>query len=168
VIKPSFEKILLASRWLLAPFYIALIFALLALLGKVGTRVYDLATQFFGLNEEAVLLSALGVVDLTLEASLIVIVIISGYANFVSRIDSSDHRGWPHWIADIDFSELKVKLLASIVAISAIKLLEAFMEVDHSTDRALGWQTGILVTFVACALLLALADRIGNRPNGEP
>jgi uncharacterized protein (TIGR00645 family) len=153
VIKPSFEKILLASRWLLAPFYIALIFALLALLGKVGTRVYDLATQFFGLNEEAVLLSALGVVDLTLEASLIVIVIISGYANFVSRIDSSDHRGWPHWIADIDFSELKVKLLASIVAIS---------------DRALGWQTGILVTFVACALLLALADRIGNRPNGEP
>jgi uncharacterized protein (TIGR00645 family) len=166
VIKSSFEKILLASRWLLAPFYIALVFALLALLGKVGLHVYDLATQFLTLNEEAVLLSALGIADLTLSASLIVIVIISGYANFVSRIDSSDHQGWPHWIADIDFSELKVKLMASIVAIAAVKLLEAFMEVDHSSDRDLAWQTGILVTFVACALLLALADRIGHRPNG--
>jgi uncharacterized protein (TIGR00645 family) len=167
VIKSSFEKILLASRWLLAPFYIALVFALLALLGKVGLHVYDLATQFLTLNEEAVLLSALGIADLTLSASLIVIVIISGYANFVSRIDIADHQGWPHWIADIDFGELKVRLMASIVAISAIKLLEAFMEVDHSTDHDLAWQTGLLLTFVACALVLALVDRISRGSSGQ-
>ena len=162
----GFEKLLFASRWLLAPFYLALVVALLALLAKVGVRVYDMAIQFASLDEDSVLLAALGIVDLTLSASLIVIVILSGYANFVSRIDVEAHEDWPRWIADVDFSELKLKLMASIVAISAIKLLEAFMDVDHESDRALGWQTGVLATFVVVAVLLALADRIGHRQDG--
>ena len=166
VIKSSFEKILFASRWLLAPFYVALVFALLALLAKVGVRVYDLATRLVGLGEESVLLAALGIVDLTLSASLIVIVILSGYINFVSRIDVEAHPDWPRWMADVDFSELKLKLMASIVAISAIKLLEAFMDVGHESDRDLAWQTGVLATFVVSAVLLALADRIGHRGGG--
>ncbi len=166
VLKPTFEKILFASRWLLAPFYVALVFALLALLAKVAMRVYDLATQFVGMGEEAVLLAALGIVDLTLSASLIVIVILSGYINFVSRVDIEAHADWPRWMADVDFGEHKLKLMASIVAISAIKLLEAFMDVDHASDRNLGWQTGVLGAFVVCALLLALADRIGHRRDG--
>jgi uncharacterized protein (TIGR00645 family) len=163
VIKPLFEKILFASRWLLTPFYVALVFALLALLAKVGVRVYDLATQFVGLSEESVLLAALGIVDLTLSASLIVIVILSGYINFVSRIDIETHADWPRWIAAVDFGELKLRLMASIVAIAAVKLLEAFMDVGDETDHELAWQTGMLVTFVVSALLLALADRIGRR-----
>ena len=69
-------------------------------------------------------------------------------------------------MADVDFGELKLKLMASIVAISAIKLLEAFMNVGHESDRDLGWQTGVLGTFVVSALLLALADRIGHRQDG--
>ncbi len=166
VIKSSFEKILFASRWLLAPFYVALVFALLALLAKVGVRVYDLATQLASLGEESVLLAALGIVDLTLSASLIVIVILSGYINFVSRIDVDAPPDWPRWMADVDFSELKLKLMASIVAISAIKLLEAFMDVGHETDRDLAWQTGVLAVFVVSAVLLALADRIGHRGGG--
>ncbi|MGD1037148.1 MAG: YqhA family protein [Roseiarcus sp.] len=163
MIKPLFEKILFASRWLLTPFYVALVFALLALLAKVGVRVYDLATQFVGLSEESVLLAALGIVDLTLSASLIVIVILSGYINFVSRIDIETHADWPRWIAAVDFGELKLRLMASIVAIAAVKLLEAFMDVGDETDHELAWQTGMLVTFVVSALLLALADRIGRR-----
>jgi uncharacterized protein (TIGR00645 family) len=166
VTRHGFEKLLFASRWLLAPFYLALVVALLALLAKVGVRVYDMAIQFASLDEDSVLLAALGIVDLTLSASLIVIVILSGYANFVSRIDVEAHEDWPRWIADVDFSELKLKLMASIVAISAIKLLEAFMDVDHESDRALGWQTGVLATFVVVAVLLALADRIGHRQDG--
>lgn len=166
VIKSLFEKILFASRWLLTPFYVALVFALLALLAKVGMRVYGLATGFVGLGEEEVLLAALGIVDLTLSASLIVIVILSGYSNFVSRIDLEAHADWPRWMADVDFGELKLKLMASIVAISAIKLLEAFMDVGHQSDRELGWQTGVLATFVVSAVLLALADRIGHRQGG--
>ena len=165
--KLSFERLLLASRWLLTPFYVALVFALLALLGKVGVRVYEMATQFVSIGEEQVMLSALAIVDLTLSASLIVIVMLSGYANFVSRLDVSSESGWPHWIADIDFSELKVKLMSSIVAISAIKLLEAFMNTEHESDRDLGWQTGIHLAFVASTLLVAFADWLGSRPKDQ-
>ena len=71
--------------------------------------------------------------------------------------------GRPHWIAEIDFGELKLKLMASIVAISAIKLLEGFMDVAHESDRELGWLAGIHLTFVVSALLLALTDRLGQR-----
>ncbi|MBV8664612.1 MAG: TIGR00645 family protein [Hyphomicrobiales bacterium] len=165
-VKALFERLLLASRWLLTPFYVALILALLELLAKVAERVYQVATQFLDLTEEGVLLSALSVVDLTLSASLIVIVMLSGYANFVSRFDVEGHTEWPRWIAEIDFSSLKVKLMASIVAISAVKLLEAFMETEHESDRDLGWQTGILMVFVVSALLVAIADRLGDRHNG--
>lgn len=165
--KSTFERLLLATRWLLTPFYLALVFAVLALLAKVGMRLYALATQFVQLGEEDVLLSALAIVDLTLSASLIVIVMLSGYANFVSRLDVSDHPAWPRWIADIDFSELKVKLMASIVAISAIKLLEAFMNAGHESDRDLGWQTGMHIAFVVSALLLALADRLSHRSGSD-
>jgi uncharacterized protein (TIGR00645 family) len=166
VIKSSLERILFASRWLLAPFYVALVLALLALLAKAGVRVYDVTMQFASLDEESVLLAGLGIVDLTLSASLIVIVILSGYTNFVARVDVEAHEDWPRWIAEVDFSELKLKLMASIVAISAVKLLEAFMDVDHESDRALAWQTGALATFVVAAVLLALADRIGHRQGG--
>ena len=89
--RQSFEKLLFALRWLLAPFYLALALALLALMAKVGVRVYELAIQVPTLSEDDVLLGALGVVDLTLSASLIVIVILSGYVNFVAPIDIEAH-----------------------------------------------------------------------------
>ena len=163
VLKSPFESLLFASRWLLTPFYVALVVALLALLGKVGVRAYGLVTQFTTFSEEDVMLSALGIVDLTLTASLVILVIFSGYANFISRIDAATHPDWPRWMAEIDFSELKLKLMASIVAISAIKLLEAYMNIDHETDRQLAWQAGVLGVFVASALLLGLAEWLGNR-----
>ncbi len=156
-----FEKLLFASRWLLAPFYLALVVALLALLAKVGVHLYDLLTHFLALNEDQVLLSALGVVDLTLSGSLIVIVILSGYVNFIAPVDIELHQDWPRWFAKIDFSELKLKLMASIVAITAIKLLEGYMNVDSVSDRDLAWQAGVHIAFVVSALLLALAERIG-------
>ncbi len=163
MIKTSFERILLVSRWLLAPFYVALIFALLALVAKAGVRVFDLMTHLFGLNEEGVLLAALGIVDLTLSALLIVIVILSGYINFVSRIDIEAHADWPRWMADVDFGELILKLMAAIVAISSVKLLEAYMDVDRVSDHDLEWQTGVLAVFVVAAALLALANGIRRR-----
>ena len=166
MIRQSFEKLLFASRWLLAPFYLALVVALLALLAKVGVHVYDLTTHFARLSEDQVLLGALGVVDLTLSASLIVIVILSGYVNFIAPVDIEAHKDWPRWIADIDFSELKLKLMASIVAITAIKLLEGYMNVDSVSDRDLAWQTGVHIAFVVTALLLALADRVGGDKRG--
>ena len=164
MIERVLERVLFASRWLLAPFYFALALGLLLLLGKVGQRVYDLGVGFPGLTEAGVMLGILAIVDLTLTASLIVIVIFSGYVNFVSRIDASEHKDWPQWMASIDFSELKLKLMSSIVAISAIKLLESFMEVGHASDRDLYFLTGIHLTFVVSTLALALSDRLKVLP----
>ena len=167
VLKSPFESLLFASRWLLTPFYVALVVALLALLGKVGVRAYGLVTQFLTYSEEDVILGALGIVDLTLTASLVILVIFSGYANFISRVDAATHSDWPRWMADIDFSELKLRLMTSIVAISAIKLLEAYMNIEHETDRQLAWQAGVLGVFVASALLLGIAEWFGQRPDGS-
>jgi uncharacterized protein (TIGR00645 family) len=169
MIKDAFERFLFASRFLLAPLYLALAVSLVALLGKGGLHLYQLLTQLPTLNDEAVLLSELAIVDLTLTASLVVIVFLSGYTNFVAPVLMREDDGRPHWIAEIDFSELKLKLMASIVAISAIKLLEGFMDVTHASDRELYWLAGIHLTFVVSTLLLALADRVShrNRPPGS-
>ena len=160
--RSTFERLLFACRWLLTPFYIALVVALLALLAKVAVRAYQLAIQFTALTEEDVILSALGIIDLTLSASLIVLVIFSSYANFVAPVDTEEHGDWPNWMIGIDFSELKLKLIASIVAISSIKLLETYMNIEHETAHTLVWQLGVYGAFVGSALLLAIADWFGS------
>lgn len=162
MIRYALERIIFASRWLLVPLYIALALSLLELLVQGAMKLYSAVINFSSLGDEGVLLSVLAVVDLTLTASLVVIVIISGYTNFVTPVAMTDKDRRPHWVAEIDFSELKLKLMASIVAISAIKLLEGFMEVSHLPDRELYWLAGIHLTFVVSAALLAVADRLGH------
>jgi uncharacterized protein (TIGR00645 family) len=106
-------------------------------------------------------------VDLTLTAFLIVIVIFSGYENFVSRIDAAEHQDWPEWMGKIDFTGLKLKLMSSIVAISAIQVLKAFMNVKNLSDRELMWYVVLHLVFVGSGLVLALTDRVsegGHRP----
>jgi uncharacterized protein (TIGR00645 family) len=168
MIKDAFERLLFASRFLLTPLYLALAVSLLALLGKAGLHLYELFTQLPTLDDEGVLLTELGIVDMTLTASLVVIVFLSGYTNFVAPVVMRAGDSRPHWIAEIDFSELKLKLMASIVAISAIKVLEGFMEIRHVSDRELAWLVGIHLTFVVSACLLALADRLGHRTRPTP
>src|SRR5579871_6043858 len=161
MIKEPFERLLFACRFLLAPLYLALAISLVALLYKSGIYIYQMLTQLPNMTAEDVLLSDLAIVDMTLTASLVVIVFLSGYANFVAPVAVRENDGRPHWISQIDFSELKLKLMASIVAISAIKLLEGFMNIEHQSDRELYWLVGIHVTFVVSTLILALADRFG-------
>ena len=161
--RDAFERILFSARFLLAPLYLALAISLVAILYKSGFHLYELMTQLPALNDEQVLLSELGIVDLTLTASLVVIVFLSGYTNFVAPVAMRKDDGRPHWIAEIDFSELKLKLMASIVAISGIKLLEAFMDIDHEPDRDLYWLVGIHLTFVFSTLLLAISALFTHR-----
>jgi uncharacterized protein (TIGR00645 family) len=163
MIKDAFERVLFASRYLLAPLYLALAVSLVALIFKAGLHLYQLLTQLASMSDEEVLLSDLAIVDLTLTASLVVIVFLSGYSNFVAPVTMRENDGRPHWIAEIDFSETKLKLMASIVAISAIKLLEGFMDLPEHGDRELYWLAGIHLTFVVSTLLLALSDRFSHR-----
>ena len=162
MVKTWIERFLFASRFLLTPLYIALAVSLLALLFKAGKHLYELLTQFWTLDDSDLLLTELALVDMTLTASLVVIVFLSGYTNFVAPVLMRRGDGRPHWIAEIDFSELKLKLMASIVAISGIKLLEGFMDVSHSSDRELFWLAAIHIVFVASTLILALSERFGH------
>jgi uncharacterized protein (TIGR00645 family) len=165
LLKTIFERLLFASRWLLAPFFVALVVALAALIAKVGLRAYEMATKVMTMSEEDAILGALGVVDLTLSACLIVLVVFSTYSNFVARVKPDE--SWPSWMIGIDYGELKLKLTASIVAIASIKMLELFMNVDHETDRALGWQTGMFGAFLGAALLLGIAEALGHWHSAE-
>ena len=156
------EKLLFNSRWLLAPFYVMLVAALLGLLIKAGQETLHFVAHALTATESDVILGVLALVDLTLTGSLIVIVIFSGYENFVSRIDPGTTEDWPEWMGKIDFSGLKLKLLSSIVAISAIQVLKAFMNVKNIADRELAWLVGIHVVFVVSGLIMALTDKVSG------
>jgi len=156
------ERLLFASRWLLIPFYVALVVCLALLVGKAGQDVFVFLMAFATATKADIILAALALVDVTLTGSLIVVVIFSGYANFVARIDATSHADWPEWMARIDFAGLKLKLLSSIVAISGIQLLEGFMDVAHLSDRDLAWYVGIHLTFVFSGFMLAWTDKMSE------
>jgi uncharacterized protein (TIGR00645 family) len=162
MIERALEKFLFASRWLLAPFYVSLVLALALLLLRTMKEVWHFILHAPDATEADVILGALALIDLTFTGSLIVIVIFSGYENFVSKIDEAEHRDWPDWMGKIDFSGLKLKLLSSIVAISAIQLLKAFMNVANISDRELTWLVIIHVVFVGSGIVLALTDKISG------
>ncbi len=154
------ERLLTASRWLLAPFFLGLALGLIILLLKFAQEFFHMATHAVAITGDEAILGMLALVDLALTAALVLIVIFSGYENFVSRIDHTNARDWPSWMGSIDFTALKIKLLGSIVAISAIQLLKQFMSVRTASDRDLWWYAGIHVVFVLSSVLLALSDRL--------
>lgn len=161
-VESTIETLIFASRWILAPFYLGLAASLLILLIKFMGEFYHIASHAFTLTESEVIVGVLALVDLALTGSLIIIVVLSGYENFVSRLDRSNHKDWPEWMGTIDFSALKLKLLSSIVAISAIQLLKQFMTVSSVSDRDLLWLVIVHVVFVVSSVLLALSDKISG------
>lgn len=163
----AIETFIFASRWILAPFYVGLALSLFVLLIKFVFELVHIAETAFTATESQVILGLLALVDLSLTGSLIVIVIFSGYENFVSKIDHSGHRDWPEWMGTIDFTALKIKLLGSIVAISAIQLLKQFMTIGTVSDRDLFWLVVIHVVFVLSSVFLALSDRISGSNHGH-
>ena len=161
------ETVIFASRWLLAPFYVGLALSLVVLLIKFVAELWHIAAHAFTSTESEVILGVLALVDLTLTGSLIIIVVLSGYENFVSRIDHSGHKDWPEWMGTIDFGALKLKLLSSIVAISAIQLLKQFMSIQNVSEREIFWLVVVHVVFVVSSVLLALSDRIAGHGDGH-
>jgi uncharacterized protein (TIGR00645 family) len=156
------QKLLFSSRWLLAPFYVALAFSMVVLMIKAGQHALHLFHDAFVAEEATVVLDTLGLIDLTLTSSLVVLVIFSGFENFVSQVAPQGDDNRPAWLTQIDFGGLKLKLMSSIVAISAIQTLRIFMDIGRASDRDLAWSVGIHLSFVLSALLLALSDRISG------
>lgn len=154
------ERILFLSRWLLVPMYLGLAGALAFLVYTFGAEFLYVALGIIRLSERKVMLSVLSLIDIVLVANLLLMVILSGYENFISRIDVAAGKERPAWMGNLDFSGLKLKLFGSIVAVAAVDLLGAFMNVSQFTSEQLAWKVGIQVTFVVCGVLFALMDRI--------
>lgn len=165
------ESLIFRSRWILAPMYLGLVAGLVILLVKFVQEFFHIAVHILDTSERDAVLSLLALVDITLVANLLIMVIFSGYENFVSKIDVADHEDKPDWMGKVDYSGLKLKLIGSIVAISAIDLLKAFMHistpgVEHLTDAQMGWMVGIHIALIFSGVMFALMDRIAE-PKSE-
>jgi uncharacterized protein (TIGR00645 family) len=161
------EQVLFSSRWLLAPFYLGMVVALAVILVVFVRELITEVAHISSMGGEQAILLALSLIDLSLTGNLLLIVIFSGYENFVSKIHVGDHEDRPSWMGTVDFSGLKIKLIASIVAISAIALLRAFLplgdvgaEVD---DPRLRWMVAIHLTFIVSGVLMAAMDWITSK-----
>ena len=155
------EKTLFASRWILAPVYLGLSLALVALGIKFFQEVFHVLAHIWTMKEADMVLMILALIDMVLVASLVVMVMFSGYKNFVSRLDieetEADKLGW---LGKLDAGTLKLKVAASIVAISSIHLLRAFMNAPQIENDKLMWYVIIHLTFVVSAVLMGVLDRM--------
>lgn len=161
-VETFFEGLLFASRWLMAPVYFGLVLAMLILLFKFSKELFGLALSLSEATSGNIITGVLTLVDVALIMNLLIIIIFSGYENFVSKMDLNNHEDRPDWMGHIGFSDLKIKVIGSIVAISGIELLKAFMNVDDYTDKQLAWLIGLHITFVFSGVMYALMDRLGN------
>lgn len=178
------------SRWLLAPFYLGLMVGMVILLVKFFQEFVHLIPHTLDSSESDVVLAILTLVDMSLVANLLLIIVFSGYENFVSKIDTAGHEDRPDWMGKVDFSGLKMKVIASIVAISAIELLKAFVNIGAQldamviataagtvppttgwtwtpADKSLLWKILIHVVLVSSGVLFAIMDRIADGGHGH-
>jgi uncharacterized protein (TIGR00645 family) len=162
------ERLLFSSRWILAPIYLGLSAALLVLGVKFFHELYHALTHVIDWTEAEVVLALLGLVDLALVASLIVMVMFSGYENFVSKIDMAGEGDKLRWLGRLDAGTLKLKVAASIVAISSIHLLRAFMNAPQMASETLKWYVIIHLTFVVSAVMMGVLDRISAGAHAHP
>jgi uncharacterized protein (TIGR00645 family) len=156
--------VLAASRWLMAPFYLGLIVALVVVgVGFFRELVHSVA-GFAALDTDGVILAVLKLIDLVLIANLVLIMISAGAGTLGAVASSTEHAGWTEFIGKVDFTGLKLKVIASLIAIAAVDLLESFVGIDSIPKSDVLWQIAILLTFVVSGLLLAWMDRLVAEP----
>lgn len=169
-----FEQSLFRARWLMAPFYVGLMIGLLVLLITFGKEVVEETGKLLSpdLQENTVVLWLLTLIDMSLAGNLTLMVVYAGYENFVSRLDLQGHPDKPVWMGRVDFSNMKLKLIAAIIAISVIHLLKSFMSIQSTNKGDLVWLMALHGMFLVSGLVLAAMDYLGehgsaNRPIHE-
>ena len=161
------ERVLFASRWLLCPLYLGLAVVLVVLFLHFFHELVVLAQGALSLTDKEIVVGALSMIDLTLVAGLVIMVMLSSYENFVSKMDHAHALNRIAWLGKLDAGTLKLKVSASIVAISAVQLLKWYMELDTIPDDKLLWMVVIHLTFVVSALLMTVMDRLLAGSRGE-
>lgn len=166
-----FERVLFGARWLMAPLYAGMVLALIVIVVVFAHELILELGRLGSLDAEAAIVLALSLIDLSLTGNLLVVVMFAGYESFVSRLHIGEHEDRPNWLGTIDFAGLKLKVIASIVAISAIALLRSFLLLgDPATGvdaTRLRWMVLIQLTFVVSGVLLALMDLISARADAH-
>jgi len=160
-----FEQSLFRSRWLMAPFYVGLVIALIVLLLTFGKELVEETSKVFTLDlqENTVVLWLLTLIDMSLAGNLTLMVVFAGYENFVSRMDLEGNPDKPAWMGRVDFSNMKLKLIASIIAISVIHLLKSFMSIETADKHDLVWLMILHGVFLISGIVLALMDWLGEK-----
>ena len=154
------EKLMFASRWIMAPVYLGLIMCLVFLLYTFIHEIFVFIPMVPNVGEIGLILFILNLIDLSLAGNLLLMVIFSGYENFISKIDVGDHKDKPSWMGKVNFANLKLKLISSIVAISGIHLLKVFMSLGDYTKEQIMLYIFVHLTFVGSGVLLAFMDYI--------
>lgn len=154
------EKFVFASRWIQAPIYLGLIVGSVLYTYKFMQELLHLLFEVHDLSEEALMLGILTLVDVSMVMNLLVMVVIGGWATFVSHMDLEHHEDRPDWLEKINAGTLKVKLAASLVGISGIHLLKAFINITQKTDEQVMWLVIIHVVFLLTTLVLAYTEKI--------
>jgi len=161
----ALEQFLFGSRWLMAPFYVMMVVALGVLLIKFSQELWHIVSHVATMTEADAILGVLSLIDISLAGNLLLMVLFSGYENFVSKMNVRDHEDRPGWMGKVDFSGMKLKLIASIVAISGINLLKNFMALDPSVmtpgkEKELMWMVILHMAFIISGVLLAYMDKL--------
>jgi len=171
MIENGIETTIFRSRWLLAPFYLGLVFSIVLLLIKFGQELWHMTLDVLVMSESDIIVGILALVDMSLVGSLLLMIIFSGYEIFVSKIEVTGHEDRPDWMGKIDFSGLKLKVIGAIVAISAIDLLKTFVNLpDTLSDdqsNALVLKISIHLVFVISGVMFALMDKIAGSTNKD-
>ena len=154
------ENTMYAARWLLAHIYFGLAFALLALAIKFFQEIFHILPAILALSEAELILKLLSLIDMALVGGLLVMVMISGYENFVSQLDIAEGKEKLDWLGKMDSGSLKMKVAASIVAISSIHLLRMFMDAQQLESEKLMWYVIIHLTFVLSAFVMGYLDKL--------
>jgi len=163
-LEKALEWVIYASRWLMAPVYLGLIGALAILIVTFFRELVNTAPFILEMDETDIILLVLTLVDLSLAGNLVLIILFSGYENFVSKIETAHRdKDRPEWMGTLDFSGLKIKLIASIVAISGIHLLKIFMNLANYTEQQLLWYVIIHLTFIVSGVCVATMDWIEQK-----
>lgn len=159
-IEQGFETLVFASRWIQAPLYGGLIVAELLYAYKFIVELWVMVRHINQQEETIFMLGVLGLIDVTMVANLLTMVIIGGYATFVSKLDLEGHPDRPEWLTHIDPGSIKIKLAASLIGISSIHLLKSFVDIANENPEHIKWKIFIHMTFLASAILLAWTDKI--------
>ena len=158
-----FEKLIFLSRWIQAPLYAGLIVGGMLYTYKFLVELFHLCATVNEITETVLMLGVLTLVDITMVANLLIMVIIGGYSTFVSRLDIDKHEDKPEWLQKIDAGSLKVKLAGSLVGVSGIHLLQTFINIKNNESEHVMWQVIIHFIFLTSAVMLAYTEKILNQ-----